>query len=168
MSVETDHSVQNTLDSLNEKVDIIYKHQSLLADYSSTPRDYGIGYLMTEVEVHTLGFILDQEGIAATQLAMYTNRTKGAISQLISKLEAKGLVKRVNEPNNKRMYRLYLTPEGHRACEIHRAYDRAGMLDMINEMLQDCTMEEIEGFFKVMKCRNRILEKKYEEKLRRK
>ncbi len=165
MSGETVHSVRNTIDGLNEKVDIIYKHQCLLADYSSTPRDYGTGYLMTEVEAHTLGFISDQYGITATQLARETNRTKGAVSQLISKLEEKGLVERVNEPENKRMYRIYLTEEGRRACDIHRAYDRSNMLEMINKMLLECTMEDIESFFKVLKCRNRIFQKDYEERL---
>ncbi len=168
MSGKTAHSVRNTIDGLNEKVDIIYKHQCLLADYSATPRDYGTGYLMTEVEAHTLGFISDQYGITATQLARATNRTKGAVSQLISKLEEKGLVERVNEPENKRMYRIYLTEEGRRACDIHRAYDRANMLEMINKMLLECTMEDIESFFKVLKCRNRIFEKNYEEKLKNK
>lgn len=168
MSAETEPSVLTALDNLNEKVDIIYKHQSLLADYSTTPRDYGTGYLMTEVEAHTLGFILDQEGITTTQLALNTHRTKGGVSKLISKLEDKGLVRRVNEPNNRRIYWLYPTAEGRRAGEIHRAYDRTHMLEMINKLLQDCTLEEIEAFFKVMTCRIRIIEKQYEEKLQRK
>jgi len=168
MSSVHKHNIQKTLEDLNEKVDIIYKHQSLLAEYSSTPRDYGTGYLMTEIEAHTLGFIMDQDGITVTQLAHNTNRTKGAISQLISKLESKGLVHRVNEPNNKRIYRLYLTEEGQRASEIHRAYDRTNMLIMINKMLRECTMEEIDSFFKVLSCRNRIFEKNYEDKLKNK
>lgn len=164
MSGKNINSVQNILDNLNEKVDIIYKHQTLLSDYSTTPRDYGTGYPMTEVEMHTLGYILDNDGLYASQLAIYTNRTKGAVSQLISKLEAKGLVSRINEPDNKRLYRLYLTKEGHRACEIHRAYDRTRMIEMINEISQYCTIDEIEAFFKVMKYRNVIFERKYEEK----
>ena len=167
MSSEAEQGILKTLNDLNEKVDIIYKHQCLLADYSSTPRDYGTGYLMTEIEAHTLGFISNQYGITATQLALETNRTKGAVSQLISKLESKGLVERVNEPDNKRIYRIYLTEEGKRACEIHRAYDRANMLDMINKMLQECTAEDIESFFKVLKCRNKIFERNYEEKIRK-
>lgn len=168
MPAETSKSVQSTLDGLNEKVDIIYKHQCLLSEYSSTPRDYGTGYLMTEVEAHTLGFISDSYGITATELARETNRTKGAISQLISRLESKGLVERVNDPENKRVYRLYLTEEGQRACSIHRAYDRENMLEMINNILRDCTVEDVESFFKVLSCRNRIFERNYEEKLRQK
>ncbi len=168
MPADTSQSIQNTLDGLDEKVAVIYKHQCLLADYSSIPRDYGTGYLMTEIEAHTLGFISDQYGITATQLAVATNRTKGAVSQLISKLESKGLVRRVNEPDNKKIYRIYLTEEGQRACNIHRAYDRAKMLEMINKMLLECTLEDIESFFKVLRCRNRIFEKNYEEKLQKK
>ena len=164
MASETNGNVQSALNNLNEKVDIIYKHQSLLSEYSSTPRDYGTGYLMTEVEAHTIGFIDDQCGITATELAEQTHRTKGAISQLIAKLEAKGLVRREAEETNKRTYRIYLTDEGKRACEIHRAYDRTQMLVMINDILQKCTLEEIDSFFKVLNRRNEIIEHQLREK----
>ncbi len=164
MASETNGNVQSALNNLNEKVDIIYKHQSLLSEYSSTPRDYGTGYLMTEVEAHTIGFIDDQRGITATELAEQTHRTKGAISQLIAKLEAKGLVRREVEETNKRTYRIYLTDEGMRACDIHRAYDRTQMLVMINDILQKCTLEEIDSFFKVLNRRNEIIERQLREK----
>ena len=164
MASKTNGSVQSALNNLNEKVDIIYKHQSLLSEYSSTPGDYGTGYLMTEVEAHTIGFIDDQCGITATELAEQTHRTKGAISQLIAKLEAKGLVRREAEETNKRTYRIYLTDEGKRACEIHRAYDRTQMLVMINDILQKCTLEEIDSFFKVLNRRNEIIEHQLREK----
>ena len=164
MASEANGNVQSALKNLNEKVDIIYKHQSLLSEYSSTPRDYGTGYLMTEVEAHTIGFIDDQCGITATELAEQTHRTKGAISQLIAKLEAKGLVRREAEETNKRTYRIYLTDEGKRACEIHRAYDRTQMLVMINDILQKCTLEEIDSFFKVLNRRNEIIEHQLREK----
>jgi len=168
MASETNANVQSALENLNDKVDIIYKHQSLMAEYSSTPRDYGTGYLMTEVEAHTIGFIDNQQGITATELADQTHRTKGAISQLIAKLEAKGLVRREVEPNNKRTYRIYLTDEGQRACEIHRAYDRTSMLVMINSILEKCSMEEIDSFFKVLSRRNEIIEAQLREKKRKK
>jgi DNA-binding MarR family transcriptional regulator len=161
--IEKENGLATVFGDLNEKADIIFKNQYLLAEYSSIPRDYGNGYLMTEIEAHTLGFIQDQEGITATELARNTHRTKGGISKLISKLESKGFVERVNEVNNRRTYRLYLTEDGKRACETHRDYDRTHMLIMINNMLQDCTEEEIRAFFKVMTTRNRIIEKQFED-----
>ncbi len=163
MATEKERSIMTVLGDLNEKADLIFRNQYLLAEYSSIPRDYGNGYLMTEVEAHTLGFISDQEGITATELARNTHRTKGGISKLISKLEGKGFVKRVNEINNRRTYRLYLTEDGKRACETHRDYDREHMLIMINLMLEDCTTDEILAFFKVLATRNRIIDKQFEE-----
>lgn len=164
MSVENEPSTHNVFDDLNEKVDIIYKHHCLEAEYSTIPRDYGTGYPMTEVEAHTLGFIQKQEGITATQLARDIRRTKGGVSKLISKLESKGLVERVDVPNNKRMYQLNLTKKGRQACEIHREYDRIYALKMIEKVLQDCTVEEVQAFYKVMTCRIRIIEKQYKKK----
>lgn len=163
MSDKTELKNLTAFNDLNEIVDIIYKHQYLLAEYSSIPRDYGNGFLMTEVEAHTLGFIRDQEGITVTKLARNTHRTKGGISKLISKLESKGLVKRVNEPNNKRTYRLYLTEDGEQACETHREYDRTYMLIMLNKLLKECTEDEIKSFLKVLTCRSIIIEKQLEE-----
>lgn len=158
-----DYNIRDTMEGLDEKVEIIYKNQSLLFEYSGIARDYGKGFLMTEVEAHTLGYISKQEGLTATQLSAITLRTKGAVSMLLNKLEQKGLIERRNKGSDKKQRKIYLTAKGKQAVSIHRAYDREKMLIMLNALLQECTMDEVDHFFKVLDCRNRILKKSYKK-----
>ena len=69
-----------------EAVDILHQVANL---YISTkiPQDYGTGEEYTSVEVHTLKHIADNPGITVTELARDYAKTKGAISQILKKLE---------------------------------------------------------------------------------
>ena len=49
----------------------------LFSLYRSIPRDYGMDVLMSEVDVHTLGYIQEHPGILAKQIAEMTYRSKG-------------------------------------------------------------------------------------------
>ena len=71
-----------------EAVDIIHQVANL---YISTkvPQDYGTGEEYTSVEVHTLKHIADNPGITVTELARHNGKTKGAISQILKKIEKK-------------------------------------------------------------------------------
>lgn len=156
MKKKLEHCTRTIMSNLDEKVEIIYRHQTLMSDYSSIPRDYGTGYLMSEVEAHTLGYIQEETGLTATRLAEITNRTKGTISQVVGKLEDQGLIYREVNPDNKREYRLFVTEEGLRFCIQHKAYDRERTLWIISELLHSCTPEEIDAFFKILLCRTEI------------
>ena len=74
-----------------EAVDILHQVANL---YISTkiPQDYGTGEEYTSVEVHTLKHIADNPGITVTELARHNGKTKGAISQILKKIEDKGLI----------------------------------------------------------------------------
>ena len=50
-------------------------------------KDYGTGEKMHTVEVHILSWIAENPGISVTDVALAWNRTKGAVSQIIRKLE---------------------------------------------------------------------------------
>jgi len=154
-------SVQSMFDSINEKCETIYRHQTLLANYSAIPRDYGSGHLLTEVEAHTLGYIEKHEGVTASDLAKSVCRTESAVSQTLSKLESKGLIERIRLPEKRKFYGIYLTSEGRRASQSHLAYDRQHQIDTLNDLMKVCTIEEIESFFKVMRCRIELFENVY-------
>ncbi|WP_068504372.1 MarR family transcriptional regulator [Paenibacillus kribbensis] len=57
------------------------------SDYIKATRDYGTGDHINMVEVHTLTMIEENPGITAAKLALEWNRTKGAASQIVIKLE---------------------------------------------------------------------------------
>ena len=126
--------ISEILDSLDKNIDIVFRHQMLFSLYRSIPRDYGMGVLMNEVDVHTLGYIQENPGILAKQIAEMTYRSKGTVSLSLSKLEEQGfLAQRVN-PDKKSERNLYLTPAGEEVCRRHREYDRKTTCNYIMEL----------------------------------
>lgn len=146
--------------NLNEKVDAVYRHGALQEEYSTQTRDYGSGYCMTEVEAHTLGYICDHGETTVTHLAAYTRRTKGTVSKMLKKLEEKGLIARTQKQGNKKWVFFAPTQEGVKVNELHNSFDRIKTIEMLEALLEECTLEEVEGFYKVTALRVKFLEKK--------
>lgn len=149
------------IQNLNDKVDIIYRHGMLLENYSSRVHDYGSGYQMSEVEAHTLGYICARGEATVTGLAAHTFRTKGSVSKILKKLESRGLIRRQQKENNRKWVYFQPTDQGLEFDKMHRSYDRIKTMEIIEALLADCTMEEIESFYKVTELRVRFLEKKH-------
>lgn len=90
--------------------------------------DFGTGVMLYPSEIHTIEAIGQNKGINVTELAKLMRVTKGAISQVIKKLETKGmLIKYFSDGNNQRVL-LKLTAKGRTAFEGHnhlhqRQYD---------------------------------------------
>ncbi len=150
--------ISEILDSLDKKIDIVFRHQMLFSLYRSIPRDYGMGVLMSEVDVHTLGYIQENPGILAKQIAEMTYRSKGTVSLSLSKLEEQGFLEQRINPEKKSERNLYLTPAGEEVCRRHREYDRKTTYNYIMELLKHCTPEEINGFYKVSHYRCELFE----------
>lgn len=85
--------------------------------------DYGTGDLYTSLEVHTVTHVEDSPGITVTQIAEDTFRTKSAVSQIVSKLEGKGLLRREPDAQNAKLQRLYVTEKGLELSRCHKLYD---------------------------------------------
>ena len=56
------------IDDLNEKVDAVYRHGTLQERYSNIPQDYGMGFVLTESEAHTLGYVCQRGEATVTAL----------------------------------------------------------------------------------------------------
>ena len=82
-----------------------------------TPRRYGTDELLYASEltaIETLGY---HPGINVTEFAEKHSITKGAVSQLINKLEKKDLVKREKNPTNQKEVLLKLTNKWANICK---------------------------------------------------
>ena len=90
------------IDDLNEKVDAVYRHGTLQERYSNIPQDYGMGFVLTESEAHTLGYVCQRGEATVTELAEFSFRTKGAVSKILKKLEEKALVQREQKEGNRK------------------------------------------------------------------
>jgi DNA-binding MarR family transcriptional regulator len=151
--------INDMFSNLDEKVKIVFRHQMLMNVYQSIPREYDTGFFMSEIEIHTLGFIQQSPGITAKQICKLTYRTKGTISAMLSKLEKDGFIEQHINPKNMRERNLYLTDSGELACKKHTAFDRKTTADYLMAISEYCTPEEINGYFKVTHLRSEYFEK---------
>lgn len=92
-----------------------------LSMLEKVPRDFGTGGLLYPAEIHTIAFVGDRPGAGPTDVARSLGVTRGAVSQMIGKLERKGLLERRDAEENAVAVRLFLTPEGRKAHEAHAA-----------------------------------------------
>jgi len=136
---------------LDTKASIIYKFVMNYNDYIKTARDYGTGEIINMVEVHTLTVIEENPGITVTEVALEWNRTKGAVSQIITKLEKRSLIVRKKEAGNAKNVHLYVTDQGKLLSKAHKDYDIKVLTQADKTLRKSFTTEEIDIFYKVMK-----------------
>lgn len=132
-----------------EAVDILHKVSNFYV-VTKKARDYGTGDIYTSVEVHTVKYIGDNPGITVTEMARDYGRTKGAVSQILKKLEDKELVYRETDPRNSNKQFLYVTKKGEELNEIHRQYDEISFGESIDPVKNMLSEEEVNNAFKVL------------------
>lgn len=107
--------------------DFTDRYEQLGVDYRKELHDYGTGELYTPTEVHMVTRIEENPGITAVKIAEVTYRSKSAVSQMVTKLESKGLIYREKDPANGKQQLLYVTPKGKHLSLCHKAYDEAAV-----------------------------------------
>lgn len=145
----------------HQLADIGDRYQHVGQDYYKELHDYGTGELYTSTEVHTVTRIEENPGITATQIAEATFRTKSAVSQMIAKLEAKGLVYREKNPNNGKQHFLYVTPKGKHLSLCHKAYDENTI--PLEDMVEQFGLETVEQFVDIMEYMIRFYQHRHQK-----
>jgi len=143
-------SVDHILSHLFQKSDLLYKFVMIYKDYIFQPRDYGTGELVTSMEAHVTSYIDEHPGAAPSELAAYWSRTNGFISQILKKLEEKGFIIRTRSPQNAKRVLLYTTEKGKAFSYAHKRFDALNVSISMQRLLQSCSMEEVDAFYKVM------------------
>jgi DNA-binding MarR family transcriptional regulator len=85
------------------------------------PADFGTGQLLHPSEIHTVHAVGLHPGMNVTTLAAAMGVSRGAVSQMVSRLAAKGLIEKYRLPENEKEVRLRLTTEGTVAFRGHEA-----------------------------------------------
>ena len=116
----------------------------VLSTGKKTPFVYGKTTLY-RAEVHILEIIGKSAGITATDIVNDMDITKGAISQIISKLLTKGLVDRSFQEDNMKNQELYLTDLGRQVLNYHEEHEQELKRKVMAE-LKKCRAEDIEKF----------------------
>ncbi len=88
------------------------------------PLTYGTQYKFYHSERHMLDIVGDDPGLNITEFAKAAGVTKGAISQVVSKLEKKGALKRFKSDENDKEIRLELTQQGEQIYEHHQSVNQ--------------------------------------------
>ncbi len=85
----------------------------------SKPRKFGTENDLSGSEIHLIEVVGQNEGLSVTDLARRLGITKGAVSQTLKKLEAKGLVVKEVDPTNTSRMTVSLSTKGKVAFYSH-------------------------------------------------
>ncbi len=148
--VDNKKEIDRVYKQLSAHADLVYSFVTTYDRYINEKHNYGIGEDISMVEVHTLTMIADNPGITVSELSKMWNRTKGAVSQNITKLKEKGLIESRQSSEDARKSYLYATEEGEKLSTAHKMYDNLDIMATQQELLQHCSMEELNAFYKVL------------------
>lgn len=146
-----------------EKImETLFEMSRYITVYENTPRRYQSQDLYM-TEAHALSLIATQEGMNLTQLARQSNRTKGATSQMVEKLRKRGLVEKLQSPNNASELILRLTEEGWAVYHYHHDLEKRAYGVLLKRM-PDFTEEEFQSCLRVMEGIKRAASSRWNEK----
>ncbi len=143
---------------LYEKTRILYNFTNLMNVQNKQSNYSELDPELTMVEVHTLVDILEHPGIRVADLGRMNKKTRGAVSQMVSKLEARGHIEKKASDIHGKYIELYLTKSGMKIAKEHEEYDVRAMTGTLNRLLETCSIAEINSFYKVISCYNEILQ----------
>lgn len=106
------------------------------------PQIYGEAGPLSPSEIHTIDAIGCGKGILMSELAVNLNVTKGAVTQIVKRLEKKELVKRAPHPEDSRSILVSLKKKGLIAYEVHEEVH----LDFYKHLRSQLNQKEIEIF----------------------
>jgi len=113
------------------------------AAYESQPRDFGIGFPLTQSEIHAIVVVCENEGISLGELARQRGVTKGAMSQLVTRLVKKGLVEKEIAEHSASYVSLTSTKLGRKAYENHANAHKTMGKTIEQELFSDMSEEEM-------------------------
>jgi len=153
--------MKDELKAFEKIMDLLDQVMAKMGAMHLSPHDFGTSVLLYRAEIHTIRAIGENTGINVTRLAEDMGVTKGAVSQTITKLVRKGLVRRTFAEYDAKEVHLELTEPGWIGFHNHQQFHMK-MFDTVREYFGDELETKIEMFITVMKDLNGILTK-YEE-----
>ena len=120
----------------SEMMESLFEFSQIQFQNQNTAMHYGSNDMLFMAEVHMVQDIGDFEGITITELAHQKGKSKSAISQMIDKLNQKGLILKEKHPGGNKQIALYLSDEGKSIYKYHKNLDKKEykkLLDKLNE-----------------------------------
>lgn len=130
-------------------------------DLENKIRNYGTDVQLSSTEIFLIKIVQENPGCHITGAAEKTGVSKAAVSQMVQRLEHKGIMQKRVSPDNRSKYLLLLTPKGEIAHREHMRIEKDGQerilkiiqqystnnLDVIIDFLNKTT-ESIKGIAK--------------------
>ena len=98
--------------------------------------------MLYPAQSHMIEMIGENEGITLTEIAAEYMITKGAVSQIISFLDQKGLIEKKPAQKGGRSTGLFLSESGKAVFNEHRQL-HSGMLDEVNALAEQLPTEAV-------------------------
>lgn len=133
-----------------QKSDLIHDFTMRNYDRANKSRDYGLGETCTPVEAHLLEKIYLNQGITISELAKSINRSRSAVSQIVAKLENRGLVIKVAQKNHAKKLSLFVTEKGEGFTLIHMSYDERMAGEFLGKLSKSFDDDTMNAFFQVL------------------
>lgn len=112
---------------VDDLLDRLSRIVALAAAIEREPVEIGDGCRLSASEVHLIDGAGRFPGAGLSEHAARLGVTKGALTQMVGRLEEKGCLVRVRDAEDRRAARLALTETGRRAFDWHRSlHDRIG------------------------------------------
>jgi len=108
-------------------------------------------------ERHMIDTIGENPNMNITEFAESLGVTKGAVSQVVSKLEKKGVVKRYKKSGSEKEIILHLTMEGKEVYEMHKKVSAESLLPLYNK-LKKHSDEEVDFLIDMFTWLNEFLD----------
>ncbi len=109
------------------------------------PRNFETEDLLCPAEIHTIDVIGRNHGINVTEIALKLGVTKGAVSQMASKLAEKNLVRKTRDIDNDKDVILELTEKGKQAFTGHEKFHME-MIGNLTGYLENISKEQANLF----------------------
>ncbi len=96
--------IDNTYSVLNNRYNNLYQFVMHYNDYIMSAHQYDDTYTLTMMEVHTLSYIEDHLGTSSGELIQYWDKTKGTISQILTRLEKLELIEKRKKEGTQKIF----------------------------------------------------------------
>lgn len=158
-AMDSGKGVPDIIRQLAYRGDLKFRFSALMYKSVTNDMDYGTGELIKMLDAHILKDIDEHPGILSVELAQAWCRTRSAICIIVQRLEDNGYIEKKLLDNNKKERALFITEKGHQLCELHCRHDAMRTSAMIDDMLNYCTSDELEAYFKVLDIQIKIMQK---------
>lgn len=122
------------MDNTKASKEIMNLFINVVNKYNTVERRAGSKHNLFHSERHMLDKIGDNPGVNITEFARAIGVTKGAVSQIVKKLENKGFIRRFKSSTNDKEVFLEITTTGRDIYNMHKRVNEETIKPLIEEL----------------------------------